>query len=107
MVWLTSSRDIPALEARFCALTRSERPDPQFLRSAEWFAIRRQLIRYLDEGDTAALHTGMTFRMTPLLRLVVLGAYPENACVAEAELFFEDAAPIPQAEPAALGCDLY
>ena len=89
MVWLVGSGDITDLEARFCTLTRSERPDPQFLRSREWFTIRRQLIRYLDEGAADALHTGDQFRMAQGLRLVVLGAYPTDACVAEVELFHE------------------
>lgn len=89
MVWLVSSQDITDLEARFCALSRAERPDPAFLRTAEWFTIRRRLIKFLDEGAADAVRTGDKFRMTPLLRLVVLGAYPDDACVAEVDLFYE------------------
>lgn len=83
------SRDIVDIEARFCTLTRSERPDPQFLHSLEWFTIRRKLIRFLDEGATDAISIGDRFRMTPGMQLVVLGAYPAEGHVAEVELFHE------------------
>jgi hypothetical protein len=89
MVWLMHPSDIQDVENRFRVLMRSERPDPQFLKTFTWIEFRRRLIHFLNEKDTETVKTGDNLRMTTRIRLVVLGAYPSDACVAEVELFYE------------------
>jgi hypothetical protein len=90
-MWLVWPSDIQQIEDRYIHLTRCERRDPTFLRSAGWIAFRKKLIRFLEqsgEDGNTTIMTGDTLRMAGDARLVVLVSYPEDG-IAEVEVFLE------------------